>query len=52
MLALLVKSTGEPEELSHQSKIKDNVDHVGLLLQLLPINLIKSKTDIKLIKSI
>jgi len=52
MLDLQLKSTGEPEELSHLSKIKDNVDHVGPLLQLLPTNPIKFKTDIKPIKSI
>jgi hypothetical protein len=51
MLALRDKSTGEPEELLHQSKTKDNVDHAGLLLLLLPINLIKFKTDIKPLKS-
>lgn len=50
MLALLDKSTGEQEELSLPLKIKGNVDHVGLLLPLLLINLIKFKTDIKLIK--
>lgn len=47
MLDLLDKSIGEQEELLLLLKIKGNVDHVGLLLQLLLINLIKFKTDIK-----
>ena len=47
MLDLLDKSIGEQEELLLLLKIKDNVDHVGLLLPLLLINLIKFKTDIK-----
>jgi hypothetical protein len=50
MLDLLDKSTGEQEELSLPLKTKGNVDHVGLSLPLLLINLIKFKTDIKLIK--